>query len=108
MTKVSPLGRLRAWLMDDGRDNEPPARVLETIRAQQDRSEILVSVVQLLSVIFFATLYGTAPMAQGQVQFVTLATAIEFVASLFAIDIESGWLQPLRTAASHVQFVFGV
>jgi adenylate cyclase len=108
MTTVSPLGRLRAWLMDDARDAEPPARVLETIRAQQDRSEILVSVVQLLSVAFFAMLYGTSPMAQGQVQFVTLATAIEFFASLFAIDVESGWLRPLRAAASQVQFVFGV
>ncbi len=108
MTAGSLLGRLRMWLMDDARGDEPPARVLETIRAQQDRSEILVSVVQLLSVAFFATLYGTAPMAQGQVQFVTLATAIEFFASLLGVDIEGAVLGPLRAAASRVQFVFGV
>ena len=108
MNADSLLGRLRIWLMDDARGDEPPARVLETIRAQQDRSEILVSVAQLLSVAFFATLYGAAPMAEGQIQPVTLAAAVDFLASLFGIDAERIGLGPLRAAASRVEFVFGV
>ena len=105
---MSFLGRLRTWLMDNGRDDEPPARVLETIRAQQDRSEVLVSVAQLLSIAFFATLYGAAPMAEGQIQPVTMAAPIDFFVSLLGLDPEQTVLAGLRRAASHVEFVFGV
>lgn len=108
MRAVSPFGRLRAWLMDEGRDDEPPARVLETIRAQQDRSEILVSVSQLLAIAFFATLYGAAPMAEGQIQPVTMASPIEFLAALLGLDPEQTVLAGLRRAASQIEFVFGV
>jgi adenylate cyclase len=56
---------LRAWLIDGSLDDVPPARVVAAIRAQQDRSEILVSLVQLALVAFFAVLYTNAPMAEG-------------------------------------------
>ena len=57
--------RLRAWLIGDRSVAEPPARVLAAIKAQQDRSEVLVSLVQLAVVVFFAAVYASAPMAEG-------------------------------------------
>ncbi|HEX2886899.1 adenylate/guanylate cyclase domain-containing protein [Vineibacter terrae] len=102
------LARLRRWLMGDAPDDGLPARVLDTIRAQQDRSEIMVSVAQLLAIGFFATLYGAAPMAQGQIQPVTLAAAFDLVAGLLGIDLAHVGLAGLRDAADHVEFVFGV
>ena len=61
------LASLRDWLFDS-KSVAVPERVNMTIRAQQERSEILVSLVQLLVVLSFATLYATTPMAEGQVQ----------------------------------------
>jgi adenylate cyclase len=107
MTAVPLLTRLRSWLMDDARDDEPPARVLEAIRAQQDRGEVLVSLAQLLAACLFTTLYATAPMAEGQIQAATLANGLEFLCVLLAIDPTTGWLAPVRLALAHVEFVFG-
>lgn len=108
MTASPLLSRVRSWLMDDARGDEPPARVLEAIRAQQDRSEILVSLAQLLAASLFTTLYAAAPMAEGQVQVATLAAALDFVAVLLGVDLTSVGLGPLRELLSHVEFVFGV
>lgn len=76
---------LRNWLFDGGDDHTPPERVLERIRAQQDRSEILVSVAQLLSALFFAALYHTAPMAQGGLQSVDLIEGVDLIDGILAI-----------------------
>ena len=108
MTAQSWLGRLRAWLMDDGREDALPARVRDAIRVQQDRSEVLVSIAQFLAIAFFATLYGAAPMAQGQAQSVTLAAMVDFLAGLLGYDPDHGALAVLRDAADRVDFVFGV
>ncbi len=98
---------LRAWLMDNTREDEPPARVLDAIRAQQERSEILVSVAQLLATGLFATLYATAPMAEGQIQIATLADALDFLAIVLGVDPAVAVLAPLRHALAQVEFVFG-
>lgn len=75
---------LRTWLFDGG-DPVPPARVLARIRTQQERSEILVSIAQLLAALFFAGLYHAAPMAQGSLQEVDLITGVDLIDGILAI-----------------------
>lgn len=108
MNPHSIVGRLRTWLMDDARDDAPPARVLEAIRAQQDRSEILVSLAQLAAAALFSTLYATAPMAEGQVQAATLAAAFDLLTVLSGVDLAALGLAPLRELLANVEFVFGI
>lgn len=72
------------WLFDGG-DRAPPARVLARIQAQQERSEILVSVAQLLAALFFAALYHAAPMAQGSLQDVDIIRGVDLIDGILAI-----------------------
>lgn len=60
--------RFGRFLLGDGGGRELPARVLADVRAQQDRSEILVGAVQLAFVVLLGSFYLLAPMAAGQVQ----------------------------------------
>jgi len=73
------------WLFDGGGDPVPPARVLARIQAQQERSEILVSVAQLLLVLFFAVLYHAAPMARGSLQDVDIIRGVDLIDGILAI-----------------------
>jgi adenylate cyclase len=73
------------WLFDGVGDRAPPARVLARIKAQQERSEILVSVAQLLAALFFAALYHAAPMAQGSLQDVDLVRGVDLIDGILAI-----------------------
>lgn len=87
MTRV--WAKLRDWLLDS-RPIAVPERVNQTIRAQQERSEILVSIVQLLVVVTFGTLYATAPMAEGEVQMVQIVPtvlAIYVIATLIRLAL---------------------
>jgi adenylate cyclase len=62
------LGRLRSWLFEgSGRDNLPE-RVRETIRQQQERSEILIGWAELVLVGLLAIAYEATTMAEGVVQ----------------------------------------
>lgn len=73
------------WLFDGGGAPAPPARVLARIQAQQERSEILVSVAQLLAALFFAALYHAAPMAQGSLQDVDIIKGVDLIDGILAI-----------------------
>lgn len=61
------LARLRAWLFQ-GIAQPLPERVRETIRRQQEQSEILIGWAELVIVILLAVAYETTTMATGVVQ----------------------------------------
>jgi adenylate cyclase len=61
------LARLRDWLFGGGTD-KLPERVRETIRQQQERSEILIGWAELALVGLLAFAYETTTMAGGVVQ----------------------------------------
>ena len=73
------------WLFDGVDEPTPPARVLARIRAQQERSEILVSMAQLLLVVFFAALYHVAPMAHGSLQAIDIIRGVDLIDGILAI-----------------------
>jgi adenylate cyclase len=75
----------RAWLFGRGNEPAPPTRVLESIRVQQERSEILVSAVQLLITVFFFALYHAAPMAEGRLQDVYLFAEVDLTDGILGI-----------------------
>jgi adenylate cyclase len=62
------LGRLRNWLFEDDGSTNLPERVRETIRRQQERSEILIGWAELVLVGLLAVAYETTTMATGVVQ----------------------------------------
>jgi len=63
------LSRFRDWLFDGGGGPENvPERVRDAIRAQQERSEILIGWTQLLIVLLVTALYQGTAMAEGTVQ----------------------------------------
>jgi adenylate cyclase len=62
------LGRLRDWLFDGGGLENIPERVRDTIRLQQERSEILIGWIQLAIVTLIAGVYHSSTMAEGLVQ----------------------------------------
>ncbi|MGE0425401.1 MAG: adenylate/guanylate cyclase domain-containing protein [Reyranellaceae bacterium] len=74
-----------SWLFDGVGEPTPPARVLARIRAQQERSEILVSLAQLLLVVFFAALYHVAPMAHGSLQAIDIIRGVDLIDGILAI-----------------------
>ena len=57
------LARLRNWLFDGGGPENLPERVRETIRQQQERSEILIGWAELVLVGLLALAYETTTMA---------------------------------------------
>jgi adenylate cyclase len=61
------LARLRAWLFDSGVEHLPE-RVRETIRRQQEQSEILIGWAELVLVALLAVAYESATMVTGVVQ----------------------------------------
>jgi len=62
------LGRLRDWLFDGGGLENIPERVRDTIRLQQERSEILIGWIQLVIVGLVTGVYQSTAMAEGLVQ----------------------------------------
>ncbi len=62
------LERLRTWLFEAGGRQQLPDRVRDTIRRQQERSEILIGWAQLLIVCFLGIAYESTAMATGVVQ----------------------------------------
>ena len=62
------LARLRNWLFDGGGPQDLPERVRETIRQQQQRSEILIGWAELVLTGLLALAYETTTMAGGVVQ----------------------------------------
>src|SRR5258708_1439667 len=62
------LGRLRGWLFEGRGAENLPERVRETIRLQQERSEILIGWAELVLVGLLAIAYETTTMATGVVQ----------------------------------------
>jgi adenylate cyclase len=62
------LARLGAWLFDGGGPENIPQRVHDTIRRQQERSEILIGWIQLVIVGLVTGVYQSTAMAQGVVQ----------------------------------------
>ena len=65
---MSILTRLRNWLFEGGRLDALPERVRETIRRQQEHSEILIGWAQLALIVLLATAYETTSMPAGVVQ----------------------------------------
>lgn len=61
-------GRLRDWLFDGGGPENIPERVRDTIRLQQERSEILIGWIQLVIVGLVTGVYQSTAMAEGLVQ----------------------------------------
>ena len=57
------LARLRNWLFDGGGPQNLPERVRETIRQQQERSEILIGWAELVLTGLLAIAYETTTMA---------------------------------------------
>lgn len=68
--------RLIDWMLGGPAPASTPTRVGDAIRAQQRRSEILTSLVQLAVVLGFGTLYLSVPMAQGQVQMLAIVPTV--------------------------------
>ncbi len=62
------LRRLRNWLFEGEGPTDLPERVRETIRRQQERSEILIGWAELLLVGLLAVAYEATNMATGVVQ----------------------------------------
>jgi adenylate cyclase len=62
------FGRLRDWLFDGGGPQNLPERVRETIRQQQQRSEILIGWAELVLTGLLAIAYEATTMAGGVVQ----------------------------------------
>lgn len=62
------LDRVRDWLFEGGGAENLPERVSETIRRQQERSEILIGWAELVLVGLLAVAYETTTMATGVVQ----------------------------------------
>lgn len=62
------LERLRGWLFEGRGSSKLPERVRQTIRRQQDRSEILIGWAELVLVGLLAIAYETTTMATGVVQ----------------------------------------
>jgi adenylate cyclase len=62
------LARLRDWLFDSGGPQNLPERVRETIRRQQQRSEILIGWAELVLTGLLAIAYEATTMAGGVVQ----------------------------------------
>src|SRR5205814_4059262 len=62
------LARLRGWLFEGRGAENLPERVRETIRRQQERSEILIGWAELVLVGLLAVAYETTTMAGGVVQ----------------------------------------
>ena len=62
------LGRLRDWLFEGRGPDHLPDRVRETIRLQQENSEILIGWAELVLVGLLAIAYETTTMAEGVVQ----------------------------------------
>lgn len=62
------LARLRNWLFEGEGPTNLPERVRETIRLQQERSEILIGWAELVLVALLAVAYETTTMATGVVQ----------------------------------------
>ena len=62
------FARLRDWLFDGGGTENLPERVRDTIRLQQERSEILIGWAELVLVGVLALAYETTTMATGVVQ----------------------------------------
>lgn len=65
---MSILSRVRNWLFEGGSLEALPERVRETIRRQQERSEILIGWAQLALIALLATVYQTTSMPAGVVQ----------------------------------------
>lgn len=65
---MSILTRLRGWLFEGGGLEALPERVRDTIRRQQERSEILIGWAQLALVALLATAYQATSMPGGVVQ----------------------------------------
>lgn len=57
------LGRIATELVPVGTSAMLPERVRRAIRAEQDRSEVLVGLVQAVAVVFFAAVYAITPKA---------------------------------------------
>lgn len=62
------LSRLRDWLFEGGRTANLPERVRQTIRQQQERSEILIGWSELVLVGLLAVAYEATTMATGVIQ----------------------------------------
>ena len=62
------LARLGGWLFDGGGPENIPERVRDTIRLQQERSEILIGWIQLVIVGLVTGVYQSTAMAEGLVQ----------------------------------------
>jgi adenylate cyclase len=62
------LARLRDWLFEGRGPEHLPDRVSETIRLQQENSEILIGWAELVLVGLLAIAYETTTMAEGVVQ----------------------------------------
>ena len=59
----APIRQLLRFVLGPPTPERVPATVLEAIRVEQDRSEILVSFIQLMAVATFGVLYSLAPKA---------------------------------------------
>ncbi|QQS10652.1 MAG: adenylate/guanylate cyclase domain-containing protein [Rhodospirillales bacterium] len=104
MKPVPFADRVSAWLTDGGRDAAPPERVLAAIRAQQERSEILVGWIQLALVCFFATLVASFDMAEGIVQ-ADWSIEHQVVGAYLALTIARIWLAHARRLRAWMLYV---
>jgi adenylate cyclase len=62
------FARLGGWLFDRGGSEDLPQRVRDTIRRQQEQSEILIGWIQLIIVTLLIGVYEGTSMAEGLVQ----------------------------------------
>lgn len=82
-----------------------PERVERTIRAEQDRSEILIGWVQLAVILTFATLYFLSPRPAGAEGYITVsAIAIYFVLTVLRLIMSYTFSMPAWMSAFSVLF----
>jgi len=100
------LRALRAWLFDGAGSQQLPERVLEAIRHQQERSEILIAWVQLVITCLLATVYETTAMPSDFLQWGYAETWALAIYGLFCVvRLILGYRHLLRPWMLHVSVV---
>jgi adenylate cyclase len=106
MSYKSLVTRLSDFVLGARLDRRPPDRVARAISAQEDRSEILICVMQLAAIVFFAIFYFLTPKAHAagmHESYVPLTLAAYLSFTLYRLSrARSGHLSDRLLAASVV------
>ena len=93
-----PLARIRSFVFGPPLPARLPERVQATIRQDQDQTEILVSVLQLIAIASFAALYTLTPKAfdPGAVPFEPVPVTLAVYAGFTLVRLWLAWQRRLQ------------